>query len=356
MSLGVVSIARLMPHNILIASYLEPELVARIDGASKDVEVHFHPQLIAPPRFAADHIGAPFQRSAEQERKWKALLQHAEILFDFDRTHMRDLPDLAPNLKWIQTTSSGVGQTVREFNYAERFAELVITTARGVHAQPLAEFCLMIMLAFYKSWNLMQEQQQRKEWARFSGTDLCGRTVTILGLGRIGTEIAKVCRTLRMNVIGIKRDVADIPPATVHVAQLLSEDKLEAVLGETDVLIVAAPHTPDTEKMIGRRQLQQLKRGAILINIGRGPVVDEAALIEALQSGHLLGAGLDVFEEEPLPVTSPLWTMPNVFVSPHSGSTSDRENGRITELFCRNLECYLRGEPMENRLDMDRLY
>ncbi len=345
-----------MTHKILIASYLEPELVEQIAAAAPDVEVCYRPQLIAPPRFAADHIGAPFQRTANQEAEWQALLQQAEILFDFDRTHMRDLPDLAPNLKWIQTTSSGVGQTVREFNYAERLPELVITTARGVHAQPLAEFCLMMMLAFHKKWNLMLEQQQHKEWARFAGTDLCGRTATIVGLGKIGTEVARVCRALRMRVIGIKRDVAGLAAEALHVDQLLTADKLDTVLAETDVLIVAAPHTPSTEKMIGRQQLQQLKRGAILINIGRGPIVDESALIDALQFGHLLGAGLDVFEEEPLPESSPLWTMPNVYVSPHSGSTSDRENSRITELFCRNLECYLRGEPMENQLDMQRLY
>ncbi len=345
-----------MARNVLIASYLEPELVAQIAAVSGNVQVQYRPDLIAPPRFVADHIGGAFERTPKQEREWQALLRQAEILFDFDRTHMQDLPDLAPNLKWIQTTSSGVGQTVRKFNYAERFSSLAITTARGVHAQPLAEFCLMVMLAFYKEWNLMQDQQRRKEWSRFSGTDLCGRTVTIVGLGRIGTETARVCRALRMNVNGIKRDIDGIAPDSLHVDKLLSEDKLDTVLPETDVLIVVVPHTPETEKMIGRQQLERLKPGAILINIGRGPVIDEAALIDVLQSGHLLGAGLDVFEEEPLPAASPLWTMPNVIVSPHSGSTSDGENGRITELFCRNLRSYLRGEPMGNVLDMARLY
>jgi len=116
------------------------------------------------------------------------------------------------------------------------------------------------------------------------------------------------------------------------------------------------PHTPQTEKMIGRKEFALLPRGAYFINTARGAVVDESALIEALQSGHLSGAALDVFAEEPLPLSSPLWEMPNVVVSPHSASTSDRENARITELFCDNLRRFLKGEPLRNVLNTERMY
>ena len=120
--------------------------------------------------------------------------------------------------------------------------------------------------------------------------------------------------------------------------------------------MLAAPHTPETEGAIGRAELALLPAGAVLVNVGRGALVDEPALVEALRSGHLGGAALDVFQEEPLPAQSPLWTMPNVLVSPHSASTSDRENARLTDLFCRNLRAFLAGEPLENVLDTARLY
>jgi phosphoglycerate dehydrogenase-like enzyme len=123
-----------------------------------------------------------------------------------------------------------------------------------------------------------------------------------------------------------------------------------------EFLILATPHTPETEKMIGKKEFSLLPKGAVFINIGRGPVVDQNALIEALSSGHLGHAFLDVFEEEPLPQESPLWDMPNVLVSPHSVSTSDRENGRITDLFCENLRRFLAGDDMINRLDTEKLY
>jgi phosphoglycerate dehydrogenase-like enzyme len=132
--------------------------------------------------------------------------------------------------------------------------------------------------------------------------------------------------------------------------------QLHAMLPRADVLVLIVPHTPQTEKMIGARELALLPRGAYFINIARGAVVDEPALIEALRSGHLAGAALDVFAEEPLPPHSPLWEMPTVTVSPHSASTSDRENGRITDLFCDNLRRHLAGEDLRNVLNPQRMY
>jgi phosphoglycerate dehydrogenase-like enzyme len=132
--------------------------------------------------------------------------------------------------------------------------------------------------------------------------------------------------------------------------------ELPGLLPRADYLVLAAPHTAETEGMIGAEELAALPRGAVLINVGRGALVDEAALIVALESGHLGGAYLDVFETEPLPPESPLWTMPNVLVCPHSGSTSDRENERITDLFCENLRRWQAGEPLLNVLDAERGY
>jgi phosphoglycerate dehydrogenase-like enzyme len=137
---------------------------------------------------------------------------------------------------------------------------------------------------------------------------------------------------------------------------MFERDQLRDVLGETDFLVLVAPHTPETEGMIGAAEIAAMKRGAVLINIGRGQLVDEPAMIRALKDGHLAGAALDVFSMEPPPADSPLWDMPNVIISPHSASTVTQENARITEIFCDNLQRYLSGQPLRNVLDTEKLY
>ncbi len=159
-----------------------------------------------------------------------------------------------------------------------------------------------------------------------------------------------------MSVLGVKRRTAGIDPASLYLDALYPPEELSTVLKRAEFLVLITPHTSETETMIGAEELALLPRGAVFINIGRGLLVDEPALIDALRSGHLGGAGLDVFAEEPLPADSPLWTMPNVLVSPHSGSTSDRENSRLTKLFCDNLHRFLAGQPLLNVLDAERLY
>ncbi len=343
-------------QRILIASYLEPELVERVKAVDERLQVLYEPELLRPPRYAADHKGRDVERSPEQEERWRELLGQADILFDFDLTHREDLPDLAPNVRWIQATSSGIGQFVKRMGYDRRMPKTVITTASGVHAQPLAEFCLMGMLLFNKGVLRMVRDQRRKHWERYAGTDLKDRTLGVVGVGRVGREVARVAREMGMNVLGIKRDVKGLDPTSLHLDELHRLDTLESVLKRSEYLVLSTPHTPETEQLIGAGELALLPKGAVLINIGRGALVDEPALVEALRSGHLGGACLDVFEEEPLPASSPLWEMPNVLVSPHSGSTSDRENRRWTDLFCENLKRFLRGDSLLNILDTDRLY
>jgi len=337
-------------HNVLICSYLEPEHVERIRQVDDRFRVIYEPTLLGKPRYAADHT-PPHARTPEDEARWRGLLAQADILFDFDATHRQDLPDLTPNVRWIQATSAGIGQTVKRLGYDTRMPKTIFTTASGVHPRPLAEFVVMAMLMHYKGALRMLQRQARKHWERYAGTDLDGRTLAIVGLGRVGAEIARLCRALGMTVIG-----SDLRPAPDSVDRYYPPGQLPAMLREPDVLVVIVPHTPQTEKMIGANELALLPRGAYFINIARGAVVDEPALIEALRSGHLSGAALDVFAEEPLPSTSPLWEMPNVLVSPHSASTSDRENARITELFCDNLRRFLKGETLRNVLNTAVMY
>lgn len=346
----------LLRPTVLIASYLEPEHVDRVRGVDPRLEVLYEPRLLRRPRYAADHVGAPGSRSPEDEVRWRALLARADVLFDFDYTNDAELPELAPRVRWIQATSAGIGPFVKRRSYDTRMPHTVFTTASGVHARPLAEFCALAMLAFSRGLFTMLEAQRRRHWERFAGTDLLGKTVVIFGHGSIGCEVARVARSFGMHTIGVKRSTQGQDKEALQVDELHSPQGLLAVLPRADFLVLAAPHTPETEGVVGRAELALLPAGAVLVNVGRGALVNEEALVDALRSGHLGGAALDVFQEEPLPSESPLWAMPNVLVSPHSASTSDRENARLTDLFCRNLRRYLAGQPLENVLDTNRQY
>jgi phosphoglycerate dehydrogenase-like enzyme len=339
-------------HTILIASYLEEEHVARIGAVDERLRVVYEPDLLRPPRYPADHTGSPVERTPQQEQRWRELLAQADILFDFDQTHREDLPEVAPNVRWIQATSAGIGQFVKRMGYDQRMPQTVFTTASGVHAAPLAEFCLMAILNHYRGLAHLQECQRAHHWERFATTDLGGKSVGIVGLGKIGAEVARLCAAFGMTVLGVK----NTPSPVAHVDRVFPPSELPLLLQASDVVIMIVPHTPHSEKMMGAGEFAIMRDGAFFINIGRGSTVDEGALIAALQSGKLGGAALDVFEEEPLPPSSPLWDMPNVLICPHSASTSDRENERIIDLFCDNLHRYLDGRPLRNVLDVERLY
>ncbi|MCH7933052.1 MAG: D-2-hydroxyacid dehydrogenase [Gemmatimonadetes bacterium] len=341
---------------ILIASYLEAHQVDRIRALDPRLEVVYEPHLLPRPRFAADHVGHPLERPEDDEKLWVSLLADAEVLFDFDRTHLEDLPERVPSVRWIQATSAGIGQLVAKHRYAERMPETVFTTASGVHAIPLAEYALMSILLFRRKLPEMLAGQRERRWEPFASTDLAGRSLAVVGMGSIGSEVARVASGFGMRVLGVKRTVAGVEPASLHSESLYPFDELHAALSGAEHLVLAAPHTPETEGMIGAAELALLAPGAIFVNVARGALVDEAALVDALESGRLGGAALDVFRDEPLPADSPFWTIPNVMVCSHSAGTSDRENERITDIFCENLHRYLEGEPLLNVLDVVRMY
>lgn len=339
------------PVTVLIASYLEPEHVDRI-AAVEGVRVLYAPDLLPRPRYTADHHGQPLQRSPQDEGRWRALLAEAEVMFDFDSTHPAEFPDLAPNLRWIQATSAGIGQMLLRTGLIHR--PIVFTTASGIHATPLAEFVILALLFFAKDVPRLVRDQAARRWERYCGRELRGSTVGIIGLGRVGREIARSCRALGMRVVAATRTVADRNIEAVDLLVPVAE--IATVIRECDALVLSVPQTPETEGLMGERELRSMKRGAVLINIARGAVVDEPALIAALRDGHLGGAALDVASREPLPRDSPLWDMPNVLISPHSASTADTENAKLTDLFCGNLRRYLRGQALLNVFDRERLY
>ncbi|HWG85292.1 MAG TPA: D-2-hydroxyacid dehydrogenase [Deinococcales bacterium] len=341
--------------NVLICSYLEPALVERIRAVDPGLNVEYHPELLPKPRYKADHVGSPLARTPDEQARWEELLSRAEVLFDFDYTGVKDLPDRAPRVRWVQASSAGIGQFVRRHAYDKRM-DARFTTASGVHARPLAEYVLMSMLQVVKRAALAREQQAAHRWQRFATDELSGKTLGIVGLGRIGREVARLARAFDMRVIATKRSTEGEGAASLGIDQLHPWTALHDLLAESDFVCLVCPHTPETENLIDEAAFKAMRPGATLINIARGAVVDEPALIRALQSGQVGHAALDVAAVEPLPADSPLWDLANVSIYPHSASTNDRENDRLVDLFCENLRRYLRKEPLLNTLDPERMY
>ena len=336
---------------IFIASYIAPALVERIRAAAPGYETIYRPDLLARPRYSADH-NAPVTRTPEQESEWRQLLGRAEILFDFDFHNAAELPYLAPRVRWIQGTSAGIGGFVSRHRYGER-TDWRFTTSSGVHAKPLTEFALLAMLYFTKDVPGLRAAQATRRWQRLAMDQLDGKTLAIIGLGQIGRGIARGAAALGMRVIGARRDVSK---AVEGVAELYPPSELAALLRQAHFLALACPHTPETDRLIGAAELAHLPRGAVLINVARGAVVEQGAVIAALRSGQLGGAALDVTDPEPPPPDDPLWEAPNLLISPHSASTAPTENERIVDIFIENLRRWQAGEALMNELDAARGY
>jgi phosphoglycerate dehydrogenase-like enzyme len=335
--------------NVLIASPLEPELVERIVAVDTRLRVTYRPDLLGRPRYPADHH-PPFQRTAEQTDEWAELLAVAEVLFDVNQPRPGDLGSQAPRLCWIQSSSSGIGDWVRRLGLVD--TPIVVTNAAGIHAMPLAEFAVFAMLYFARRWPRMAQEQRAHHWERCAIDTLYGKTAGIIGLGSVGRSVARLAKSFGMRVIGSRRSDRLVP----EVDRLFSASEVEDLLRESDYLVLCVPHTDETAGLMGTRELELLRPSAVLINIARGAIVDEPALIDALRSGRLAGAALDVVAREPLAADSPLWDMPNVLITPHSMSTALDENQRLVDLFCQNLRRYLADEPLINEFNKSRGY
>lgn len=345
---------------LVISTPLEVEHVDRIRAVAPDRVEVVHPlDLLPPARFTADHSGPPdFRRSPEDERRWDELIASADILWDIPRKRADGSNPIgeARKLRWVQTTSSGVGPLVKNLGLVERGIE--VTTARGLHAAPLTEFAFLALLMHAKSLLHLQRAQASHHWEYGCGDSLQGKTLSIVGLGGIGRRIAATGRLFGMTVAGLLRPGVTGRLEDHGVDELFAWEGWHDMLAGTDALVLCAPHTPDTHRMLDRAAFEALKPGAVLVNIARGTLVDEPAMIGALESRRLAFAALDVFDTEPLPAGSPLWNMENVLVSPHSASTVFAENARITHVFCHNLRLFLDGrfDEMRNRFHRDRGY
>jgi phosphoglycerate dehydrogenase-like enzyme len=342
---------------VTVAAPLSLDPVAAIHdraaAAGAAVEVQYLPGLLPVQRLVADHRGEPRTLSPADARRWQAVLARTEVALGIPG----DAPEgicllcgTAPGLRWVQGTAAGTGEQLLAAGLpAEVLSRLTVTSAAGLHAQPLAEFALLGMLAFAKDIDALQQASAARTWRPRWPMRLLGSShVVVLGLGGIGCRTAQLAHAVGARVTGVRRRVGDPPPGVGAVVPL---EALPGVLPEADVLVNTLPGTAATRGLLDSAMLARLPRHAVVVNVGRGAVLDSAALVSALDAGRLRGAVLDVTDVEPLPARSPLWGRPDVLLSPHTAALTTDEDDRILDLFCDNLERFVRGEPLRNVVD-----
>jgi phosphoglycerate dehydrogenase-like enzyme len=289
-----------------------------------------------------------------------------EVLYTFHLPH--NALELAPRLRWLQLHSAGVNHLL---DHPIMESDLAITTVSGIHATPIAEYVFASILAHRWRVPLWTHCQREGEWPSgrwklYARPELRDSTLGIVGYGSIGREVGRIGQAFGMKVLALRRSTGRAKqgfaaertgdPAGTIPDRVYPPDALHDMLAECDYVVVAVPLTPQTTHLIGEAELKAMKPTAYLVNIARGPIVDEQALIHALRQGRIGGAGLDVFEEEPLPAGSPLWDLENALLSPHVAGFTPRYDERATALFAENLDRYLAGEPLLNLVDKTRGY
>jgi D-2-hydroxyacid dehydrogenase (NADP+) len=256
----------------------------------------------------------------------------------------------AASLRWIYSITAAVDQ----FLYPELTAsDIAISNAGSVHGPVVAEHAIAMVLALARRLPSAVRYQERRKWAmeaiwKERPREIRGASMTVVGLGSIGTEIASMAAALKMHVIGV-REHPERGPGSAH--EVMGYDSLDSAIARADFVVLAAPLTPRTRYLIDLRRLQHFKSSAFLINVARGALVDEAALVKALRDHRVAGAALDVFAEEPLPRRSPLWKMPQVLITPHTAFLTEKVWERHYELFAKNMKRHLAGQALENLVD-----
>jgi len=285
----------------------------------------------------------------------------------FDRLLAR-----APHLTWVHSATSGVE---RALTPAARARDVLVTNARGVFSRPIAEHVLLMILAVSRHLPELLELQRERTWQPLEGRELRELTIGIVGYGSLGRSVASLASAFGARVIAMRRhpegvgaggaagaaasatadrvgaDEDDGFPFEPRIDRVVGPDGLHSLLAESDIVVLAAPLTPETEGMIDEAAVAAMKRDAWLINVARGRLVDDTALVRALRDNRIGGAALDAFRDEPLPPGSPYWELPNVILTPHTAWSSARVLDRSIDLFCDNLVRFSRGEPLRNVVD-----
>jgi D-2-hydroxyacid dehydrogenase (NADP+) len=288
----------------------------------------------------------------EATARLDSILADTDVIFSW--LLPRSVIKRAPRLKWIQHIGAGIEAYAGNPGFIN--SKVVITNGSGVNSTAVAEYALYLMLALAKKAPKLFSNQAALRWERINTQELAGKTVGIVGLGHIGGRIAGMARAFGMRILAVKRSAAKREKNVEGVDEIFPRNQLTKMLSECDFVIVTVPLTAETRGMIGDAELRAMKPTASIINVARGPVIDEAALLLALKEGRVAGAGLDVFEKEPLPTDSELWKLPNVIVSPHLAGVAEHEVRELMALFCQNLERFLRGKELINVVDLKRGY
>ncbi|HSM56443.1 MAG TPA: D-2-hydroxyacid dehydrogenase [Candidatus Sulfomarinibacteraceae bacterium] len=278
-------------------------------------------------------------------------------------------PEQAPNLRWVQTHWAGVNH-VRDHPIWD--SDIVITTASGVHATNMAQYVMAQILAWANRvprWLHYQRAGEwpEKRWEKFLPDELRGKTLGIAGYGSIGREVARLARAFGMTVLATKRDAKRLEdedyamanvgdPGGQLAARIYPGEATRSMVAECDYVVITLPLTERTHHLFDEEIFRAMKPTAFLVNVGRGPIIKEEDLVRALKKGYIAGAGLDVFETEPLPKDSPLWKMENMIISPHISGFTSQYDERATDLFVDNLRRYLNGEPLVNVVDREEEY
>jgi phosphoglycerate dehydrogenase-like enzyme len=302
-----------------------------------------HLELVAAPYLGRFGHHLPDQED-ELTDEVRAVWARAEATMSLDLPG--PIAELAPNLQWVQAIGAGIDHLAD----ADLPDAVTITNAAGVAASPIAEFAISRLLSVWKRLPEIDEEQARHEWKAKFGRTVEGLTLGVIGLGAIGTAVAQRARGFGMYLIGTRRSYKEGQDHPA-VDELRGTADLHDVLARCDAVVVSAPGTQETENLFDASAFAAMKPGALFCNVGRGSLVDEPALIAALESGHLGAAILDVTREEPLPADDPLWSAPNIFISPHCSAAQDRYTETLLALFADNLERYTRGEPLRNIVD-----
>ncbi|MBI5946703.1 MAG: D-2-hydroxyacid dehydrogenase [Chloroflexi bacterium] len=326
------------PVNVVVAFKVAPEVLAEIEQVDPRVRVSMHPVLSAASRYVGSGAGSDSERMAAF-----AALAEAQVIFGPAQL-TGDVFDAAPMLQWFQVLTAGVDRLAKEGVIDRGFP---VTTVSGLAAPAIAEWALGGMIMLAKGMHTSVRDQAEHRWSfRFTG-ELSGKTLGIAGMGAIGRETARRARAFGMRVLATRRTV-EAGAADPDCDEILPYAALDRLLAESDYLVLCVPYTPDTHSLIGAAELARMKPTACLLNVARGPVVDQEALIAALRDGTIAGAALDVTDPEPLPAESPLWDLPNVIITPHISGAVEGYGHRAAGIFIANLRHFLAGEPLEN--------
>ncbi len=300
-----------------------------------------HRQQIAAAAPTADIVDAGQEHVARELLAADVFCGHAKVPVDWDAAVA------GGRLKWVQSSAAGLDHCLTPSVVA---SNIIVTSASGVLADQVSEQAMALLLGLLRGLPTFFRAQQKREFIRRPNRDLHHSTVLIVGFGGVGRRVAEVLRPFQVRILATDMFPIDKPD---YVDRLLAPEGLDELLPQADILMLTAPLTKQTRGMIDRQAIARMPEGSILINVARGQLVVEADLVEALQSGQLWGAALDVTPEEPLPTSSKLWEISNLIITPHVGGQSKRRIDQMTDFFCENLRRYQVGQPLLNLVDKE---